>query len=522
MGALFALIISAFVSVCAIASTPAGEYVGTLHHDSLGRDQLAKLDLISSRDTAGNPELIGILTLWFGDFSNHEYISFHFEDVDYDPGQGQLILDQADQSVTVLSTAFDGTTVDAELRNVWTTEISHLHLVRDGVAHPTAPLIEPVEGRYQASCEGANQLMDLRVYRYTDDTTKIGHSFSSYNVVGEFAELENGIDGTPIYSISDIVTGASYNFFNGQLDLGRRVPKQPELCQVHVGGMKCGSCDFMRISSEMGGPAALAPIGAPDPFGVPPAPLLAPTAGKVAVQAGEYQGYLHHEFLDEYQYASVSLLVYPVPGGNGAVRTSAMGRLYFGGASSPEFIIYRFNEVDYGTKQPAVILLKNKEADYDAIGQVTQITEHELKGVWYSRLYGRVGTFDLRNDGLPQLPSGVKMMRALRSVWESTDWDLQIETQQGKTPINTDNPFFPNVLDGSMTLRGNSAADHISDGSYDFYTGRIGLVTEGGRTWIGDLRTDGLLYLMPSENKLLTVLPDIVPVPFRRSPIQPY
>ena len=49
----------------------------------------------------------------------------------------------------------------------------------------------------------------------------------------------------------------------------------------------------------------------PDPFfGSPSVPLVAPETSHSEYGTSEFVGYLHHEFLDEYQLGSASVLVY--------------------------------------------------------------------------------------------------------------------------------------------------------------------------------------------------------------------
>ena len=170
------LIAASFFASLSMAQTPADQFVGVLHHDALGLDQLAKLDFISSRDSSGKPSMMGVLTLIFGDFRSHEYISFHYEDVIADVSTQQLIFDQADQPVTIFATKFTRDEIEADVRNVWSGGVSHLHVKKRWQSGAKVPLMGSIWGDYEAQCEGKTKLLELDTSRYTEDTTKIGNA----------------------------------------------------------------------------------------------------------------------------------------------------------------------------------------------------------------------------------------------------------------------------------------------------------------------------------------------------------
>jgi MFS family permease len=73
-----------------IAAPVFGRYLGVLKHDRLNREQLVKLDFFLSKSTASNVNLKAILSLQFGGFETGEYVSYHFDDVQFQLITGAL------------------------------------------------------------------------------------------------------------------------------------------------------------------------------------------------------------------------------------------------------------------------------------------------------------------------------------------------------------------------------------------------------------------------------------------------
>lgn len=92
-----------------------GRYVGTLKHERLNVEQLAKIDLVVARSSNNQVEIKAVLTLHFGDFKSGEYISYHFDNVIYDILSGTLVFDQAQEGVTLVTERFSNGEMIAEL-----------------------------------------------------------------------------------------------------------------------------------------------------------------------------------------------------------------------------------------------------------------------------------------------------------------------------------------------------------------------------------------------------------------------
>ncbi len=477
-------------------------YVGILHHDDLKRDQLAKIDFILSRETGNKLELMAVLTLHFGDFKSKEYVAYHFDNVQYNLITQTLVFDQPEADVSVKITSFGSGKLEGELRSNFSGNVGKLVLSQDTSAAPQYPLIEPISGEYEGKCLSYPSRLQLLTYRSTDDTARIGNPFATYRVRGELGQNQGekfcGLFGPKGYCIAAYFEQGSYNFFKKHLVLNG--PKQNLVCTVDQGTLTCGQdCQFRRVSDEMTGPLTLSPPVSQSLLSNPPPNN---PAIKVPVESiqGEYSGYVHHEYLNTYQAAKINIMTYQ---GNGSspeapkLQLSAIASLFFGGFQSAEAISYRFATRPYPNPLTETqFVFRRSENDVDAILQVTEFGDGVVKGVWNSILFGRVGSFELRKDGQATLPPQAKKMGPISGMFEGNQWDLNLVIGLGKTPPNTENPFFPLSFAGWALFREAGTPATITSGSYDFYTGKLGFENGEKSVFIGTREeTKGMLRL---------------------------
>jgi hypothetical protein len=505
------------------AASRFGRFVGTLTHDKLKREQLAKLDFVASRDDNNTLVLNAVLTLHFGDFKSGEYTTYHYKNVRYNVLQGTLVFDDTGQSLSLITSKFDITKgeIEADVRSIWSGNVGKLVVKRDGTANPTLPLIEPVWGEYKSECSGQRQVLQLYTSKSTEDLGHLGEPYSAYSIVGQFGTIGGSI---PVCHQNNgcnsmTVVGGSYNFFTQDLSLIGLFKNLS--CKVGDNEFVCGACTFKRVSDETKPPRAMQP---------PTSPVAFPSFAKsVPVNSGEYKGYVHHEYLNAYQFGSVNLAYFQI-GGSSGLKISASAKLYFGDEASPEVIPYRFAETAYPNPlaPEQVVVLQNTDSDVDAVLQITSAEKDVIRGVWYSLIFGRVGTFEFRKTGLPPLPAGADVLGPISGDYESTNWDMEIKTALGvKPPNSTSNPFFPNIFSGGVRMKnGLTKRLRILDGSYDFYTGRIGITREfsntstedGNSLLLGKRRPKEILHLNSSRSAIISPLPSHNPVGYRKIP----
>lgn len=474
------LLFQSIIARPVFGETGLGRYLGVLEHSNLKKSQLAKLDFIASRENGNQLELVAVLTLHFGDFKSQEYVAFHFDKVRYNVLTKNLVFDQVDQDATIVVDSFDGQTIVGRFRSSLGGEVGTLKLQKEGKeVKPTLPLIESVWGEYQGRCEGKDTTLQLYTARSTEDLSKSANPFATYKIRGVRAvkETQCSLSGEGS-CVNGIFDAGEYNFYKDQLILfGRPMPLS---CIPEQGGLNCDGCKLTRVSGETNGPRAFSPVVHQEnnlgQVTAEPA-LIGP---QESVQ-GEYLGYVYHEYLDRYQPVSVNLVTFQDPSEAGSnLKMSAVATLYFGKPGGNESISYRFTIRNYPNPVGAMqFVFSRPEADVDAVLQVTRLGKGEMKGTWFSQLFGRVGNFALKKGEYPALPSNSKMMEPIGGLFESSTWDLDLFVRPddtGKTPANTENPFFPRNFDGGFMMKsGSTPRIRITGGSYDFYTGRIAL-----------------------------------------------
>ncbi len=524
-----ASLLSLLVSSPAFAqapSAPFGRYLGVLRHESIGRDQLAKLDLIASREESNTLHLSAVLTLHLGDYASAEYVAYHWDEVRYNLLTGSFVFEKPDQQATLVVRKFSGAELEGDFRSAFGPGVLKILLKQSGTPSPQYPIIEPVQGEYEGLCPSpiasgkkVPTRLQLLTYRSTEGMSQVGNPFASYRIRG----LSGENSGTscaaagPAWCTWGTITTGNFNFFKNHLQIFSRYRNLD--CQTEAGGLRCGSCDFLkRISSETKGPRALVPPTSSN--------VLDTSGGNAALQGndteglqGEYRGYLHHEYLDRYQPASLNLLTYQAgaePGQPPTLKMSAAASLFFGEHDAMEQISYKFNERSYPNPLRAPqLVLTQRESDVDAILQITTLGKGIVRGVWFSRLFGRVGTFTMTRNEPPALPAGARLMEEISGQYESTDWDLGLAVGQGTSAPGTTNPFAPLTFNGWTLMRDVTAKINVTGGSYDFYTGKIGLDVGEGDYRIGYRSSRQRLLLKKTRLAPLAPLPRFEPDAFR-------
>lgn len=505
------LTLVATFSVSALSAPIFGRYQGVLKHENTKREQLAKIDFVVSKTSANELELKAMLTLQMGDFKSGEYLSYHYDRVRYNLLTGALTFDDSEQPISIFVKGFSGGKLVADVTSIWAGRVGQLVLNQDKKVKPSAPLIEPIWGEYSGDCADVPAKLQIYTMRSTDDLAHLAQPFGSY-----FIKANMPIDCKDGQCLNFRFTRGAYNFFakEEQLSLvGARITLR---CDVNGDNLKCrtpdepiighydlSSCSFRRISKETSGPRQLSPVEQAGVFSSASPERAVSAEGFSGLQSGEYKGYVFHEYLGIYQAVSLNVDVFQAGAGlERGTRISSFARLFFGDFSSIEFIPYRFAEKVYPNliTGPQNLVFDRIDANMDAVIQITESKGGVLKGNWYSIIFGRVGPFELRKEGLPTLPEEAKKMERLSGVYRGTkahsslspdsQWLIRLQVTPGtKPPTTTENPFFPNLLKGSMYLYPLTSSLPIADGSYDFYTGRFGFLKakeEGPEHgWIG-------------------------------------
>jgi len=502
-GLKLALIVGVLLSFSTPSfSLPTIRYTGVLRHNAIKRDQYVTLDLVYNPQSEVGPSWLGLLKFYFGDLKSREYISFHF-DTAHLHGDW-LVFDQINQEVSVSFPKFSEEELIGTLRTSFITDHPELILRKDGKVPLKYPLIDALWGEYDGICEGKREKLQLYTYRSVQETTKMGHPFSDYEIVGELGVEDRSQCTETGYCIRNVYFSGSYNFYTQNLDLFGRYANTR--CVITENGIKCGSCDYKKVSSEDGSAHAV-PAGAHSQF---PTGIQGSQIDPQKLQ-GAYLGYVYHELLNEYQAADLDFFAVPPKNEGGPIGLSSLFRIYFGDFNSQEALTYRYDPVFLGPQTNRFVLAKptlTEINEMDAVLEITSADENTIQGVWYSLLFGRIGTFYLQKTKPPELSSEKVKMGALTGEYTFDNFLLNVGITAEKIPSNLENPFSPlNFVGRMFHTEALWPAKDFRGGSYDFYTGRIALfLDQKDRYLIGNRESASAFELRVNTLSLLSPL----------------
>ncbi len=514
---LFSFMVGTFVLEA--APPKFGRFSGVLRHSSIKRDQLAKLDFVASREEGNTLYLKAILTLHFGDFKSGEYVGIHFDEVRFDLTTQTFVFEQADQPVTLVAKKFTDTEFVGEFRSNYSGATGEIILGRGVPVALKYPLIDPVWGEYRGVCKSkfdgkpVQTLLQLYTYRTVGGSKRDGNPFRAYSVTGTIGEKSQKSCGRLPNNecVWGNISQASFNFFKNKLTIFTSHGNLS--CSQSVTGISCNECpNLARISNEVAAPRTTVPVEHPSSFASTSGPTTTAVTGSLGALEGEYVGYVHHELTDTYQAGSINLLTYrasATPGEAASLRLSATATLYFGDENSSESLSYHFAERSYPNPLLAPqFVFSQADADVDAILQVTKLGNGIVSGVWFSRLFGRVGSFVFQKNGGVTIPATAKIMPPLSGDYISSLWELYLSVGLGSSEPGTQNPFSPLDFGGWVVptdgvLR---KADTVA-GSYDFYRGRLFLQFENGKHFVGERDSRDRLRLAKTSHVTTSPMP---------------
>jgi hypothetical protein len=487
-----------------------GRYSGILHNEKLKRDQLVQLDILVSNEgdderETDRFEFMAFLKLQFGDWSSSEYMTYHFDNIKFNSSDKTLPLVHPDQEVSVVLTFSEPGQFIGTFRSNYGGNVGEIVLSKSGDISPQHPIIEPVAGKYEGVCgDGTHHMLNMVTFRNTEDTTKIGNPFSSYRIHGTWGSKEESLCiESAEYCTVGIFDKGTYNFFDNDLVL--MGPRKTVKCQAVPGGVKCRDCEFKRIQNDQN----LSSKKEKDIVKAFPSksPIQNPNVKEVG---GVYRGYVYHEYLGTYQRAEINIQTFQEAGAEKSdeeISMSAVAQLFFGEFSEREAVSYRFATRVYPIhKSPFRFSFQRPLADLDAVIHVEEVGEGVIRGGWYSLLFGRVGQFEMRKDGEVELPKDATVMKSLAGFYKGPQWDINLIVELGQTPFNSDNPFHPLTFSGWTVFRNLGFRVSVLDGSYDFYTGKVGLILSDGSDIVGVRNQEGELILKKVNHLVATPL----------------
>ena len=405
------------------------------------------MDFISYRDANNKLMLKAVLSLYFGGFDSTEYVSYHYDDVEFNLINRSLTFSQDDQDLTLVTNKFSGTSFEAVVRSSRGRRLGLLRMTKGENAQIRGASLSSLSGQYRGYCNNRSSYLNLQTYRSTADTIRVGNPFGAYKIAGQFGAKIPRLCRSTRPCVTNQIKEGSYNFFSGSLTLYGS--QKTEQCSVQSdGSISCGSCTYRKQ-----GRSAISRIWSrEDPF--PVLPVTEPRWSQI--RQGEYFGYLYHERRKIMQRMSFDVISYQDDDEN-TYLLSSVANLFFGSFDSNESLTYRFEDQPINLMAPSVVLQRTDD-DVDAIIKITEVGPNYIKGIWYSILFGRVGSFYATRGAMPDLNTRHPIMKRLQDEYVSKKHSLDLDIFLGQAPVNTENPFFPLSLSGYFSYRSEIAS----------------------------------------------------------------
>src|SRR5699024_3350139 len=125
------------------------------------------------------------------------------------------------------------------------------------------------------------------------------------------------------------------------------------------------------------------------------------------------------------------------------------------------FIAYRFKETVASAAPGSAVLF---DGEGEGVFVVDDWGPKTIRGTWYGKTFGRVGTVELTRDLVPELDPKAASMQALSGVYRGDDWDFEMAASANLSEEAT--AFYPLKLFGWARERLQSSRRRtIEDGS---------------------------------------------------------
>jgi hypothetical protein len=457
---------------------PFGRYVGETTINGSVASVATSLDVYQYQPSVllEFPRVGMILRLGFGGLTSHEYVTFDFDGVNYDFDNGNFVLDTSENDLVfrgnVISSGEGQTTIEGDGMFRSSGKFAHIKLQfltdepteggepgepgagtesgepndapSDGQATASIPTLT---GSYSGMCAGKLSALNIITAR-GQELEEVRSGLVDYRITARLGQRDDLCVKTennrpPIYCVQRVYSDGQWNFSTNQLRLNSG--NSSDQCTLLIDGIKCSfhfkdrveNCELKRQmvpSASFSGYASRSyRVRATTEQRKPlPAPRPPNNAELVSAVSGEFYGYLHHELLNTYQPVRLAVLgssttenphIPKMPYISGALT------FLFGRAENDTSWTVPFDRKSFYVRPG--YSLESKQSDGFFV--VDEWSIGSIRGTWYSRHFGRIGTIELiKGIGLPELdieakvitqptslvskPGNLRTTRALKSI----------------------------------------------------------------------------------------------------------
>jgi hypothetical protein len=488
MSWLFALIV---VAIPARAeSFKLGQYVGSVEMEGATTRIPLVLDALIHQpaDLKEFPSLRVITRLSLGGKNGREYLAEDFEVPTFQFETETLYLEDQKNDLAFTLTASENKRLRGEIRirSTFQTGTVDLKLQDDEPGEeeegqrPTLPVLPSLAGNYEGSCGQEKSTLQLLTARDIGQPTLSTSGLRHYQITGYLGSSKS-CGSTGGTCVSQYYHAGNYDFLSGDLTLESkrdltvcRVDDQTISCEV-TRGSEVETCDFKRTAGPTGTDsiflrshrvAATAAERKALPLQAPPF-----HADLVSALRGDFFGYVHHEINDRYQLVRLNIIP-SVSTENPHVQNEVFvtTTLYshFGDTKSSPSVSYPFQRKSLYIR-PGFTL---EHEDRDVFLILDDWKAGYIKGTYYSKQFGKVGTIELVKGRVPALDASAIKVADFSGRYSngSRRAHLSLMHQSSLTGKNTAsirgdvNPVI-NVITSQV----------IKEATYDFYTDSLSL-----------------------------------------------
>jgi hypothetical protein len=538
---LLALNLMAFLTLSAMGQTEIelggsrslrpGRYVGFLQAEGRSERIATQVDFFLRSPGKGleRPRLMAIVKLSLGGYNSHEYGSQIYQEIRIHLEAHELTLDEPPNDLSLVLKAGEADGRPSLQGEFWSrTEavngIVHLDLapeepthepafgrILEGMSTTETPFVPLLQGQYTGFCDGKKSVLQVQTVRALN-TSDEAVDFFRYEIVARLGHARNPADEKlPWVQIADFA-GGLYSPFRGHLVFSGPSSTSIECfrfnrefkCRYHERNIT-RECRFHREDSTQGQQGERKFHFRDRPLNPSESQLrnLPQDRGELmSALSGSFSGNLHHEANGKYQ----PILLRVIPAGPAdqsqsanKIYVSTTAIMYFGRNVNEHFVSHRYEPAQFAPgpgfvlsapRTDSFILVKDWKAGF-------------IRGIWYSRAFGRVGTVELIKENAPNVPVDRPFIPTWQGQFESTRKISvgEIVRWFQLIALNPTTETTDNALPFIGSFQSNVGADKIEPivrGRLDPYTGALGwsFTKENGLSVIsGRVMADGQISI---------------------------
>lgn len=458
------------------------------------------------------PRLNLLFKTSLGGYFSKEYETEIFEVLDYDFDQGLLPLNDSKNEMVVNAVVYSSPKVEMEgtvyLRSAAIRGSIYLEYLTDepegdDTKRAIPPFIPKLSGQYEGKCGLENAVLQLETAKGLSWETPVPTTGLHHYLITGVVGIENGLCprvnpiNRPNWCVDHAFSSGSYDFYQKKLFLSGT--QETEECTREGDGFVClmrflpkdeskplveETCRFRKVKEPIT-PFKVYPRSyhvASTPEQKTPLPPAEPPASKDLVTAaqGAFYGYLHHESTNRYQPLRLDVIATTStenPHNPNNVFVSVSAVLSFGRNISSEYWAQQFDRRSLYLV-PGYTLISGES---DTFLQITEWKKGFISGTWFSRAFGKVGTFEVvKGAKLPEIPVGAQMVEGIAGRFRGAEemggkdyWEMKLLVP--KQPHFLEKSYM--IFQGNYQLFAGGASwpiKRIFRGAYDIYTGAVG------------------------------------------------